>query len=144
MVNSPSRPNVRPVDPPSLGASVRPVFSLPHPGPRPRAGRGQFEIPLLLVAVRQDHQGRIKAKTPAIVPNQGISSQPRNFSGRPASLPGIPTLRLCDSASLRSNPGIQSRSRLNQGKKPSNQGKSSLIKPNGKFPEHAWGLQRAR
>ena len=79
MVNSPSRPNVRPVDPPSLGASVRPAFALPHPGPRPRAGRGQFEIPLLPVAVRQDHQGRIKAKTPAIVPNQGKSRQTPYF-----------------------------------------------------------------
>ena len=83
MVNSPSRPNVRPVDPPSLGASVRPAFSLPHPGSRLRAGRGQFEIsnlrfeiPLLPVAVRKDHQGRIKAKTPAIVPHQGKSRQP--------------------------------------------------------------------
>ena len=86
MVNSPSRPNVRPVDPPSLGASVRPAFALPHPGPRLRAGRGQFEIsnlrfeiPLLLVAIRKDHQGRIKAKTPAIVPNQGKSRQTPNF-----------------------------------------------------------------
>ena len=86
MVNSPSRPNVRPVDPPSLGASVRPAFSLPHPGSRLRAGRGQFEIsnlrfeiPLLPVAVRKDHQGRIKAKTPAIVPHQGKSRQTPYF-----------------------------------------------------------------
>ena len=86
MVNSPSRPNLCPVAPPSLGASVRHVFSLPHPGHCLRAGRGQFEIsnlrfeiPLLLVAVRKDHQGRIKAKTPPIVPNQGKSRQTPYF-----------------------------------------------------------------
>ena len=44
MVNFPSRPNLRPVDPPPLGASVRHPLSLPHPGIRPRTGRGQFEI----------------------------------------------------------------------------------------------------
>ena len=44
MVNSPSRPNLRPVAPPPLGASVRLTLPLPHPGIRPRPGRGQFEI----------------------------------------------------------------------------------------------------
>ena len=86
MVNSPSRPNLRPVDPPSLGASGRHAFSLPPPGTRLRTERGQFEISnlsfeitLLPVAVRKDHQGRIKAEIPAIVPHQGKSRQTPYF-----------------------------------------------------------------
>ena len=86
MVNLPSQPNLRPVDPSSLGASVRHAFSLPPPGPRLRTDRGQFEISnlsfeitLLPVAVRKDHQGRIKAETPVIVPHQGKSRQTPYF-----------------------------------------------------------------
>ena len=41
MVNFPSRPNLRPVDPPPSGASVRHNCSLPLPAPRPRAGWGR-------------------------------------------------------------------------------------------------------
>ena len=36
----------------------------------------------------------IKAKTPAITPHQALSSQPQKFPCRPASIPGIPPLRL--------------------------------------------------
>ena len=41
MVNSPSRPNVRPVAPPPLGRPVRHSSSLPHAGLRLRAGWGR-------------------------------------------------------------------------------------------------------
>ena len=120
MVNSPSRPYLRPVDPPSLGASVRHAFSLPHPGHRLRAGRGQFEIPLLPVAVRKDHQGRIKAKTPAIVPNQGKSRQTVKILFRVFRVGrGFPSTAFPISEIREPKPDAF----------PSNQGKSRLIKP---------------
>ena len=76
MVNFPSRPNLRPVDPPPLGASVRHACSLPHPGPRPRASA--LDACRAVVGRRRigcfGNKPSIKAKTPAIVPNQGSSS----------------------------------------------------------------------
>ena len=54
MVNSPSRPNVRPVDPPPLGASVRHPFLLPPPAPRPARGE-DVTVPTILDAGAGSH-----------------------------------------------------------------------------------------
>ena len=81
MVNSPSRPNVRPVDPPPLGASVRHPFLLPPPAPRPARGE-DVTVPTILDAGAGSHlpnggrpPGPIKAKTPVIVHNRASSRQ---------------------------------------------------------------------
>ena len=62
MVNSPSRPNLRPVDPPPLGASVRHAIPWPPENQNPGA-ETRFSLP----------SRQIKAKTLAIVPHQGSS-----------------------------------------------------------------------
>ncbi len=67
MVNLPSRPNLRPVDPPHLGAPVRHGFSLPHPGTRLRTELGQFEI------------SNLRFEIPGIKPYQGKSRQTPYF-----------------------------------------------------------------
>ena len=88
MVNSPSWPNLRPVDPPPLGASIRHALPLPRPATHPaRGGDGSSPRSWMLgVAASADHQGRIKAKNPLIVHNQGISRHRPN--SRSASLIG--------------------------------------------------------
>ena len=89
MVNSPSQLNSRPAVPSPLGGSVRHTFPLPRTGTLPaRGGDGSSPrswmlqstqpqgMPRAKVALRNDHQGPIKAKSPVIVHNQGISRHP--------------------------------------------------------------------
>ncbi len=63
MVNSPSRPNVRPVAPPPLGGSVRHSLLLPPPGTSPARG-GDGPVPTILdagpVAVHPDDSCQIQ------------------------------------------------------------------------------------
>ena len=47
MVNSPSRPNVRPVDPPPLGESVRHTLTMSPTGIQPARG-GDDPVPTVL------------------------------------------------------------------------------------------------
>ena len=119
MVNSPSRPNVRPVAPPHLGGHVRHPIPLPYPAAHPAQG-GYSPVPTV-------NQG----KNPS---NQGSSSLIKanvNFS----MAPGIPS---------RNSPSVYIRVHLrspspafpkseNWGAMPDfpgNQGKSNQIKPN--------------
>ena len=89
MVNSPSQLNSRPAVPSPLAGSVRHTFPLPRTGTLPaRGGDGSSPrswmlqstqpqgMPRAKVALRNDHQGPIKAKSPVIVHNQGISRHP--------------------------------------------------------------------
>ena len=118
MVNSPSRPNVRPVAPPHLGGHVRHPIPLPYPAAHPAQG-GYSPVPTV-------NQG----KNPS---NQGSSSLIKanvNFS----MAPGIPS---------RNSPSVYIRVHLrspspafpkpeNWGAMPDfpgNQGKSNQIKP---------------
>ena len=74
---------MRPADPPPLGVSVRLALPLPHPSPR--RPRHRFPSPRNPGTRNRDpispcHQGRIKAKNPAIVHNQGSSRQTLKYS----------------------------------------------------------------
>ena len=81
MVNSPSRPNVRPVDPPPLGRPARTPFLCPLPASTPRAGRGRPRHRSLAVGRSMlvvgcfGNQPSIKAKNPAIKANRASSRQ---------------------------------------------------------------------
>ena len=92
MVNSPSRPMLRPVAPPPLGRPVRPPLPLPHPCTRPARGGDSRSLDVGCFV----NQPPIKAKTPAIVPNQASSRQTRKFPSHPTSRLGTP--HLCPSA----------------------------------------------
>ena len=146
MVNSPSRPNLRPADPPPLGASVRHPHSLPHPGIRPRPGRGQFEISNLRLKSPSSRcpsartikpQSRQKPQqSRLIVPNQGkrqktnITIQSANGAApyQPRATPWVWPPH--DTSPERaSHPSIKAK---NPAIVP-HQGKSSLIKANAKF-----------
>ena len=121
MVNSPSRPNSRPADPPSRGGPVRHSIALPLPGPASPAGWGRpvptagcppaikpnqtksnhptlsrrlrLPPPDLRTQKSVPEPAPIKAKTPVIVRNQGISRQTANFpiaASKPPSSRKIP------------------------------------------------------
>ena len=147
MVNLPSRPNLRPVDPPPLGASVRHPLSLPHPGIRPRTGRGQFEISNLRLkspsyrwpsartikaesrqksqqsCLIKAHQGNAKKQTS---PSRAPTARPHTSPGqRPGFGPRM-------TPALKGRPNPQSRQKPQQSRliKPY-QGKSSHPRQNG-------------
>ena len=106
MVNSPSRPNLRPPAPVECGGmtplwnweTCLPVDRAPLPKACPRAGRGRprHRFPAPRPEIREprpdfplpsrQNQGSIKAKTPAIKAYQAISRQTRKFP----MAPGIP------------------------------------------------------
>ncbi len=116
MVNSPSRPNLRPPAPVECGGmtplwnweTCLPVDRAPLPKACPRAGRGRprHRFPAPRPEIREprpdfplpsrQNQGSIKAKTPTIKAHQAISRQTRKFPWHPAFRLGIP--HLCPSA----------------------------------------------
>ena len=117
MVNSPSQSCSRPVAPPPLGGPVRPPFPLP-PSASPAAPGAASPVP-----TRPPKTG---TQNPLCPSNQTKSNHP---ASRPGPL-------FCDfRGSPRSpEPGIRARCRPNQGRTPSNQGSSCLIKATPKFP----------
>ena len=158
MVNSPSRPNSRPVAPPDLvecGGMTplwhretclpveRPARSAPFlcaltASVRVRGGDGPVPT---LVAVEFGQSRQKPQQSRQIKPHQGKRqfSGVRPFSGaasaKSASRATMPNPIQPTTLPKTRNPGADALlpSSLNQGKNPSNQGKSSLIKANAKY-----------
>jgi len=129
MVNSPSRPNVRPVAPPPFGRPVRHSSSLPHADTclgQFEISNLRFEIPSLPVAVRKDFPASSRLNQGKNPCNQASSRQIKaNAKFSMATSSGnrhpSPESPLCDFAPLRLCVKDPSSS-PNQGKNPSNQG----------------------
>ncbi len=114
MVNSPSRPNSRPADPPSRGGPVRHSIALPLPGPASPAGWGR-PVPTA-------------GCPPAIKPNQTKSNHPTLSRRLRLPPPDLRTQKsVPEPAPIKAKTPVIVR----------NQGKSSLIKANAKIPERA-------
>ena len=120
MVNSPSRLNSRPADPPSRGGSVRHIIALPLPGPASPARWGR-PVPTA-------------GYPPAIKPNQTKSNHPTlSRISRISRLSPPPISETRTPKSVPEPDPIKAKTPVIV----RNQGKSSLIKANAKIPERA-------